>query len=49
VKLKNIGKSKNTLRSYWYRLETMAKHCNLDDTEEVSRFISTHIRSARKF
>jgi integrase len=40
VKLKSSGKADNTLKSYWYRLETLAKHVNLDGPNEVSRFIS---------
>ena len=40
VKLKNLGLSDNTLRSYRYRLERIAKHVDLDKPELVSRCIS---------
>jgi len=28
VKLKSLGLAESTLRSYWYRLETIATHAN---------------------
>ena len=40
VKLKNLGLSDNTLRSYKYRLERIAKHVDSDKPELVSRYIS---------
>jgi integrase len=40
VKLKSLGSSESTLRSYGYRLSTIAKHVNLDNPDEVARFIS---------
>ena len=40
VKLKNLGLSNNTLRSYKYRLERIAKHVDLDKPELISQYIS---------
>jgi len=39
VKLKNLGLSDNTLRSYKYRLERIAKHVDLDKPELISQYI----------
>jgi len=40
MKLKAKGSSENTLRSYGYRLLTIAKKVDLDKTDQVARFIS---------
>jgi len=40
VKLKNLGLSNNTIRSYRYRLERIDKHVDLDKPELVSEYIS---------
>jgi len=40
IKLKNKGLADETLRSYSYRLETLAKYVDLDSPDDVSKFIS---------
>jgi len=39
-KLKGMGKAERTLRSYGYRLKTIAKYVDLRDVEGVKQFIS---------
>jgi len=40
IKLKSIGLSESTLEHVSYRLSYLARHCDLDNPEEVSRFIA---------
>lgn len=40
IKLQSLGREKGTLEHVSYRLSVLAKHCNLDNPDEVSEFIA---------
>jgi integrase len=40
VKLKNLGKSENTLKIVAYRLKVLNRNCNLEDPESVNKFLA---------
>jgi len=47
IRLKNNGKAESTLKHVSYRLTYLARHCDLNNAEEVCRFIAEiHVSNA---